>query len=270
MLGLLLNSGILAEESFNPLAPVVAVPLFHFKIGSYNIAVDNHMLMIAIATVLLLIIMPIAGRGSSLVPRGFRNLIETICVYIRDEVARPVLGEHTDRYIHYIWTLFFFILTLNLIALIPTEKIILIITGKENHYGGAATADIYVTGSLAALTFIMTHVSGIRQQGFVHYFKNFAPHVPLPMLPFIYFLEIVSAFVKPFALAIRLFANMVAGHTLLATFLGLILVFKLWGVATASIVMVVIFSVMELFVAFLAGVNNPAPIGLLSSLTLNL
>ena len=240
-----LNVNILGE--FNPLAPVVSVPLFHFR----GIAVSNHILMITVATAFLLIFLPIALRRPKLVPGGVYNLIEAICVFLREEVVRPMLGHHTDRYISYLWTLFFFILTLNLFSLVPSEKIIHLVTGKENYFGGAATANIYVTGALAVLTFLLTHISGIRQQGFGHYFANFAPKVPWVLTPFIYTIEIISTFVKPFALAVRLFANMVSGHTLLATMLGLIFIFKNWYVGGASVVMVVALSVMELFVAFL-------------------
>ena len=235
---------------FNPLAPVVSVPLFHFTLGGYDIAVSNHILMMTVATVFLLVFMPFASRHPRLVPRGINNLIESMCVFIREEVARPMLGSHTDQYISFIWTIFFFILTLNLFALFPSEKIIHLVTGKENYFGGAATANIYVTGALAVITFLLTHASGIKHQGLKHYFANFAPHVGF-LTPMIYFLELISAFVRPFALAVRLFANMVSGHTLLATMLGLIFIFKNWGVAGASVVMVVLLSVMELFVAFL-------------------
>jgi F-type H+-transporting ATPase subunit a len=246
--GLQCCGGVLAD--FNPLIPIVSVPLFHFTVFGHEFVFSNHMLMITAATILLLVFLPLAGMERRMVPSGFRNLVEAIAVYLREEVARPLLGQYTDRYIYYIWTLFFFILTLNLLSLIPTEQVILLITGKENHYGGAATANIWVTGSLALLTFILTHVLGMWHQGVVHYWKNFAPHVGL-LTPFIYFLELISALVKPFALAIRLFANMVAGHTLLATFIGLIFVFKMFTVAGASIGAVLVFSLMEIFVAFL-------------------
>jgi F-type H+-transporting ATPase subunit a len=140
---------------------------------------------------------------------------------------------------------------MNLLGMIPTEMIIHVVTGKENHFGGPATANIWITGSLAMVSFFAIHVSGIRQQGLLHYIKNFAPKVPLLMIVPIYTLEIITAFVRPVALAIRLFANILAGHTLIATLLGLIIVFKNYWVAGASISAIVIMDFLELFVAFL-------------------
>lgn len=210
------------------------------------------MFTITLAMVVLLVLfLLLATRKTGLIPKGFQNFIELICVYLRDQMAKPILGENTDRFIGFIWTLFFFILTMNLLGMIPTEMIIHLATGKENHFGGPATANIWITGSLAMISFFTIHVAGIKQQGLRHYIVNFAPKVPWPMILPMYALEIISAFVRPVALAIRLFANILAGHTLLATLLGLIIVFRSYGVAFASITAVVIMSFLELFVAFL-------------------
>jgi F-type H+-transporting ATPase subunit a len=243
------HSGILAE--LNPLEPVISVPLFTIPVGGRQIIVSNHMFMVAVAMVVLLVIITLAARSGGMVPKGLRNLIETVCVYLREEVARPVLGENTDRYIGFIWTLFFFILTLNLLAMIPTEKMIFLITGKKNHFGGPATANIWITGAMAMVTFLLTHVSGIKKHGLLKYLASLAPPVPWWIMPFIYFLEVLSALVRPFTLAIRLFANMIGGHTLIATILGLILLFKNYGTVGSSIVGYIFLSFIELLVAFL-------------------
>jgi F-type H+-transporting ATPase subunit a len=236
---------------FNPLQPVVPVPLFTFAVGSWQVVVSNHMFMVAMAALVLLILIPFSARSKGLVPKGLRNLIESVCVYLRDEMAKPVMGENTDRYIGFVWTVFFFILTLNLLGMVPTEKIIVLLTGKENSLGGPATANIWITGAMAVVAFCMTHIAGVREQGLWRYIVNFVPPVPWWMLPMVYFLEIISALVRPFALAIRLFANIIAGHILLATFIGLILVFKNYGAAAASILGAVALSVLELLVAFI-------------------
>lgn len=246
---LYLNNFVLGE--FNPLRAIVSAPLFSFSVGGYTIVVSNHMFMVTVATVILLIFLPIAVHPKRLLPKGFQNLIEFICVFLREQVARPLLGHSTDSFIYFVWTMFFLILTLNLLAMIPTEAIIYLITGKENHFGGPATANIWITGGLATITFILTHATGIKKQGLRQYFANFAPHVHWTIMPFIYFLEIISSLIRPIALAIRLFANIVAGHTLLATILGLILVFQNYYVAAVSITIAVAMSIMELFVAFL-------------------
>lgn len=241
--------GILAE--FDPLRPVIPVPLFTFSVGSWQVAVSNHMFTVAVAMLLLLAAIPLAINPRKRVPSGLHNLIESICTFLRDEVAKPVLKGHTDRYVGFVWTVFFFILTLNLLGMVPFEKIVELITGKENHFGGPATANVWITGAMALAVFSMTHISGIREQGLWRYLVNLAPPTPWWMMPLIYFLELISALVRPFTLAIRLFANIVAGHMIVGTFIGLIFIFKSYGAAFASVLGVVALSFMELLVAFI-------------------
>jgi len=239
---------VLAE--LNPLRPVIAAPLFRFSIGGYEVVFSNHMLMITVAAVVLLIIIPLGISRRSLTPRGWQNFVESLCVYLRDEVARPILGHNTDRFIFFVWTIFFFILTMNLLGLVPTESAYYLITGREERLGGGATANIWVTGTLAMVTFVITHVVGIKEYGLLKYLSMLAPKVPWPILPLIYVLEILSALVRPFALAVRLFANMLAGHIVLATFVGLILVFKNWFIAAGSVGAIIAMSCLELLIAF--------------------
>jgi F-type H+-transporting ATPase subunit a len=207
--------------------------------------------MIIAVAVLLLIFIPLGVRSPRLVPRGLQNLIEYVCVFLRDEMAKPLLEEKTDRYIGLIWTLFFFILTLNLAAMIPTEKIVTLVTGKPCHLGGPATANIFVTGAMAIVAFVMSNAYGIQQHGFIHYLIHLAPPAPKWLLPLIYPLELLSIFIRPFTLAIRLFANIIAGHMVLATVLGLIFVFANWEVAFVSVAASVALSFLELLVAFI-------------------
>lgn len=247
------EASILAEaEVFNPLQPVVAKPMFVFDVGGHTVVFTNHMFMMTVAAVLLAIVLPLVIRSRrGLVPRGLHNAIEAVCMYIRNEVVQPMLHERTDKFIPYLWTIFFFILTMNLMGMVPTEGIITLITGKTNHFGGPVTANIWVTAAMATISFFVTQISGIRRQGFVHYFAHLAPKVPILILPMIYFLEIVTMFMRPFTLAIRLFANMVAGHVMMATLIGLIMMFKNFGVAGASVTAAAAMSVLELLVAFL-------------------
>ncbi len=238
---------MLAE--LNPLKPVIAAPLFRFTIAGHEIIFSNHMLMIAVATIILLIIVPLGVSRKSLTPRGWHNFVESLCVFLRDEVARPILGHNTDRFIFFVWTIFFFILTMNLLGLVPSEAAIYLITGKEYRYGGGATANIWVTGALAMVTFVLTHAAGIKEYGLFKYLAMLAPKVPWPILPLIYVLEIISALVRPFALAVRLFANMIAGHIVFATFIGLILIFKNWLVAGGSVGAIIVMSLLEILIA---------------------
>jgi F-type H+-transporting ATPase subunit a len=209
------------------------------------------MFIVAVAMLLLLIVIPLAAKSKNLTPKGVRNLVESICVFLREELAKPVLKGHTDKYIGFVWTVFFFILSLNLLGMIPSEKIIFLLTGKEGRFGGPATANIWITGAMAVVTFFMTHISGVREQGLWRYIVNFVPPVPWWLMPLMYFLEIISALVRPCTLAIRLFANIIAGHILIATFIGLIFVLKSYSAASVSILSTVAISLIELLVAFI-------------------
>lgn len=241
--------GILAE--LNPLEPVTVVPLFTLHIGPYQLAISNHATMVLMVTALLLVVILLATRSPKLQPRGLQNLVESVCSYLREEMARPILGHNTDRYMSFIWTIFFFVLTLNLLAMIPTDKIISLATGRKSHFGGPATANIFITGALGVISFVMTHVYGVRQHGVFHYLASIAPPCPKWILPLIYPLELITLFVRPFTLAIRLFANIVAGHMVLATILGLVFVFQNLGVAVISVLASVALSFLELLVAFI-------------------
>ncbi|MGA2094556.1 MAG: F0F1 ATP synthase subunit A [Sedimentisphaerales bacterium] len=250
MINASIYTSLLAE--LNPLEPVLQKPLFSIFIGPWQVSVSNHMFMVTLATLFLLIAVPLAAnQNHNFVPRGLRNLLESICVFFREEVVRPVLKDRTDKYVGFIWTVFFFILTLNLLGLIPIEKIPTLFTGKPNHYGGAATANIWITGAMAVVVFIMFHLVGIKEQGLWKYLVNLAPPVPWPLIPLIYFLELVSSFIRPFTLSIRLFANIIAGHMIIATFIGLILVFKNYGVAVAAVFGAVALTLLDVLVAFI-------------------
>ena len=247
----MLDFGNMVLASANPLEHVVAKPLFTFSLWGAKIVISNHIFMLLLATVLLILVLPLAVRDKRLVRRGFGNLIETVCVFIREEVARPFLHDRTDKYIGFIWTTFFFVLTLNLLGMVPLARIIYLLTGRESHLEGAATANIWITGALALSAFFMIHISGMREHGFGGYIRNFAPKVPWPMVPFIYLMEIIAALVKPFSLAIRLFANIFAGHVVVATIIGLALIFRNITAGFASVFAAVLLSLLELFVAFL-------------------
>lgn len=230
--------------------------------------VSNQILMQVIAVLLLVLLIPRFARmrvsGDSvndLTPRGMGNFFESICAYFRDTVARPILGEHTDRFITYIWTAFFYILFINLLGLLPLEPITRpvvqsIYPNAHHGIGGAATGNMWMTGTLAGCTLIMIVVNGLRYNG-VAYLKHFFQG-PVYIAPLIAFLEIVGLVAKCFALTVRLFANMVAGHVLLAvllSFVGISYVALGAGAATGIGILVVLtsvaFNLLEVFVAFL-------------------
>ncbi|HUU83419.1 MAG TPA: F0F1 ATP synthase subunit A [Phycisphaerae bacterium] len=221
---------------------------------------SNHVLMQLLAALLLVLIIPAVVRlrrtgddVKDLSPRGVGNFFEAICDYLRKEVARPVLGEHTDRFIGYIWTVFFFILFCNLLGLLPLLALTKPIFGVP--IGGTATGNIYVTATLAICTLLMIVVNGLRYNGmeFVkHFFQG-----PIFISPMIAGLEVIGLLAKTFALAVRLFANMIAGHILLAVLLSFIGMAGAAGAGLGVVVAVpvvlgsVAINLLELFVAFL-------------------
>ena len=221
---------------------------------------SDQISMLILAALLLMIFVPIwvrkrrgAGEVESMVPTGFGNLVETICAYLRDEVARPLLQEHTDRFIKYIWSVFFFILTINLLGILPIASLTPLV---GLHLGGTATANIWVTGTLAIFTLIMMVVNGLRIGG-KDYLAHFCPG-PLYLAPLLVPLEIIGLFAKTFALTVRLFANMMAGHILLAVLLGFILQVGSSmgagagiGIAVPVVAGSVAITLLEIFVAFL-------------------
>jgi len=186
---------------------------------------SNHIVMMLVAALLLVLFLPplVRRRAGSdpigrLVPTGFANLIEMICQYLRTEVAEPALQEHTDRFVNYIWTVFFFILTVNLLGLLPIPALAGL---AKAPLGGTATGNVWVTGTMALITMGMMVVNGLRLGG-RHYLAHFCPG-PWWLAPLLIPVEIIGLIARIFALTIRLFANMIAGHILLAVLLSFIL-----------------------------------------------
>jgi F-type H+-transporting ATPase subunit a len=221
--------------------------------------VTNHVLMLAAAALLMLIVFPWIARAKGPVPTGLRNALEALLQFIRETVARPALREATDRFVPFLWTSFFLVLFANLIGMLPIDALITAVTGHESHFhfGGTATGNLSITAGLALSSFLLIHLGGMKEQGVVHYWKSFVPHVPGALYPLMFVLELIGSLVKPFALAIRLFANMIAGHIVLAVLIGFMGVLASGvsglgiGVAIASVIGAVFISLLELLVAFL-------------------
>jgi len=183
-----------------------------------------------------------AGPGRASAPKGtFQNLFETLVLFIRDEVAKPTIGAKADRYLPFLLTAFFFILTCNLLGLVP--------------FGATATSNIMVTAVLATFTFVLTQFGGTKD-----YWKHifWPPGIPTFVKPILIPVEILGIFTKPFALAIRLFANMTAGHLIILSLIGLIFAFTDlfgptagYGVAPISVAFSLFIYCLELLVSFI-------------------
>jgi F-type H+-transporting ATPase subunit a len=213
--------------------------------------ISKFMIMEVVAALLIVaIFIPLARRmKSGDAPRGrCWNLFESFMLFIRDQVARPAIGKHdADHFLPLLWTLFFFILACNLLGLVP--------------WAGSATGALATTGALALITFATVIGAGMYKLGPVGFWKAQVPHIHLPfvlaivLIPMIFLIEVMGIFIKHTILAVRLLANMMAGHLVLAVVVGFISAsagsYAFWGVMPASILGATALSLLELFVAFL-------------------
>jgi F-type H+-transporting ATPase subunit a len=207
----------------------------------YNI---NTVMWIA-GVLLMLIFIPVASkarRRSGEPPRGAAyGLLESLVQFVRDDMVYAVMGEGAGRrFVPLFLTQFFFVLFMNMMALVPM-----------GHVGGTATGNLAVTGGLALTTLIWIHLSGIREHGFVSHWKNFVPQgLPWFVLPIIVPVEILGMLVKPAALTIRLFANLTAGHLIVLGLFGLVFFFDSIPIALPIMGMSIAIYCLELFVCF--------------------
>jgi F-type H+-transporting ATPase subunit a len=251
------------------------LPVFTF--GAYRFQMTKFMVLEVVAAVLILLIfIPLARRiQTGGLPRGrFWNFFEAMLLFVRDQIARPNIGGHSehahdghgdddhghakvhpaDKYVPFLWTLFLFVLFLNLFGMIPLL--------------GSPTASIWVTGGMALISFVMMHAVVIAQYGVKRYWQSLWPRVDMPpgaasqimgfgLTVLLGLIEFMGTFIKGGVLAVRLFANMFAGHLVLANILFFIYVAAkstvvLWGAVTlASVLGVVALSLLELFVGLL-------------------
>ena len=225
-------------------APVRIGPL------SIDLSPTKHAVYLVIAALVVGLTFVLSARSIAKAhrqgkpPTGFAGAMEATTLYIRQEVILPNVGHHGEGYVPYLLTVFFFILVCNLLGLVP--------------WGATATGNIAVTGALALLAFIVIEVSGMRTLGFKGYMGTIfflPPGLPNAMKPFILLImtpiEIIGKLAKPFALAVRLFANMTAGHALVLALIGLTFTFHSYLVGGASSVMATFIMLLEIFVAFL-------------------
>ncbi len=205
-----------------------------------DLSITKHVVFMWIAVVLLISGFSIASKAykKSLVPKGIANFLEVLIIFVRDEIAKPTIGKGYERFLPYLLTVFFFILTCNFLGLIP--------------YGATATSNIGVTSTLAIISFFVIQIGGVMKNGFFGYFKGLIPHgVPVWLLPIMFVVEMLGLFTKPFALAIRLFANLTAGHIVIYALLGLIFILHTYIVIPVSISFALFIYLLEILVALI-------------------
>ena len=228
------------DSNYLDFEPFGRVYLPHLDIFGIDISITRHVVFMWVVAVILILILISVSRNykKSLIPRGFSTFIEIMVVFVRDEIVKPTIGHEYRKFLPYLLTVFFFILLSNLFGLLP--------------YSATVTSNIAVTGALAGMTFLMIQYGGIKSYGFFGYFKALIPKgMPLPILPLIIVVEILGLFTKPFALCVRLFANMIAGHVVILSLLGLIFIMGTVIVAPVSVVFALFIYLLELLVALI-------------------
>ena len=244
----------------------VPIPQFHHGepiwappgdfIEPFNLHLTKFMVLEVLAAVLIcLLFVSLANRTSQgRLPKGrIWNLLEVMLLFIRDQVARPAIGHGADRFLPFLWTVFFFVLGCNLLGMVP--------------WLGSPTGAIATTGTLALMTFGVVVGAGSQQLGAIGFWKAQVPHMDLPgpmpylIKPMVFVIEVLGLLIKHFVLAVRLLANMAAGHLVLAVLVAFVAAvaqngFSMFhpaflGVSAASIFGATALSLLELFVAFL-------------------
>jgi F-type H+-transporting ATPase subunit a len=214
-----------------------------------DISPTRHVVMLVVAALLCLLTSLLALRAHNRktaegkAPSGLGNGFEALVLYLRNEVILPNVGPHGNGYVPFLLTIFFFILFANMLGLVP--------------YGATATGNISVTATLAIVSFIVIELAGMKAQGkkyidtIIFWPDDMSLGMKLFISPILTPIEIIGKFTKPFALAIRLFANMTAGHVVLLALVSLIFTFGSWFLVPVPILMGIGISVLELFVAVL-------------------
>jgi F-type H+-transporting ATPase subunit a len=242
-------------QPFAPNEPLYEVhtksDLINRTIQPFDLKITKFMVIELVAAILLCVFfigLAKAIRGGALPRDRFRHLLEAMLLYFRDSVARPCIGGHdADRFVPFLWTIFFFVLACNLFGMIP--------------WMGSPTGSLAVTGTLALITFVVVIGSGMQKLGTWGMIKSLVPHMDLSpglkiiLIPLIFAIEVLGLLIKHGVLAVRLLANMMAGHVVLAVILAFIAASAqslVWYVVMpTSVLGATALSMLELFVAFL-------------------
>ncbi len=218
----------------HPLDQFKIEPIYPLHIGGVDASFTNSALFMTAAVALISALVILGSRKAEMVPGRWQSLGEMAYEFIANMIDETV-GKEGQRYFPFVFSLFMFILFGNVLGLIP--------------YGFTFTSHIIVTFALAALVFIGVTLIGIFRHGF-HFLSLFVPHgVPKVLLLLLVPIEVLSYFIRPFTLSIRLFANMLAGHTMLAIFGGFVAAIGLLGIIPLGVDVLLIF--LELLVAVL-------------------
>ena len=225
-------------------------PPVHVGGLTLDFSISKHLVFMLFAALIVMAVFLYTSRAVARAhaagrpPRGFAAAMEAMVLYIRQDVILPNVGPHGEGYVNYLLTVFFFLLGCNLFGLLP--------------WGATATSNIAVTGAMAALSLAVIEISGMRALGLRGYLGTIfylPPGLPVWLRPVILVIltpiEVIGKLAKPFALAVRLFANMTAGHVVLLALIGLTFFFRSYVVGVGASLLATGVMVLELFVAFL-------------------
>ncbi|NTU67815.1 MAG: F0F1 ATP synthase subunit A [Chlorobiaceae bacterium] len=233
------------DNKVYPIEPFgeIHLPEIAAKPFGIDISVTKHVVMVWLACAVLLVVGLTVGASfkslsSKESPKGMANAIEALIDFIRTDVAKSNIGHGYEKFVPFLVTVFFFILICNLIGLIP--------------YGATATGNINVTLTLALFTFVITQAAAFKAQGVKGYLQHLTAGTHWSLWIIMVPIEIIGQFTKPFALTIRLFANMTAGHIIIYSLIFIAFILKSYVVAMAvSVPFAIFIYLLELFVAFL-------------------
>jgi F-type H+-transporting ATPase subunit a len=249
-------------------------PLIHLPtIMGVDFSVTKHVLMLWLvaATIFVVVVLSVRRylRQDRAIPSGFMNALEAVVDFIKESIVRPNVGDKwVGTWTPLLVTLFLFILGANVIGLIPIFDVLALLNHtiihaaedsfltRVTHGGVTATGNFNVTAALATISFFSIIIAGTKAHGFVKHWKNMVPHgLPLPVTLFLIPIEIMGMFVRPFALTMRLAANMTGGHIAILAILSFVFIFTQqfgpaagMGVGVFSLVLAVLISALEIIV----------------------
>ncbi len=233
----ILDNRVFAFEPFG------SVELPKIVVGGFDISITKHVVMLwLVSATLLLVFLLVGGKYKGMTPRqapkGLANAIEALVEFIRIDVAKSNIGHGYEKHLPYLLTVFFFILICNLLGLIP--------------YGATATGNVNVTLTLSVFTFFITQIAAFKAHGVKGYLQHLTAGTHWSLWIIMVPIEIIGQFTKPFALTVRLFANMTAGHIIILSLIFISFILKSYIVALAvSVPFAIFIYLLELFVAFL-------------------
>jgi F-type H+-transporting ATPase subunit a len=228
------------DGNYLDFSPFFKVYLPHLQLFGLDISITRHVVFMWLGALLLALVMIGVAKSyrKSQVPKGLNNFWEVFIIFVRDEIAVPTIGKGYEKFLPYLLTAFFFILFGNFLGLIP--------------FSATFTSNIAVTATMATFSFIVIQFGGMRNNGVFGYLKGLVPHgVPVFLLPIMIIVEFLGLLAKPFALAVRLFANMTAGHVVIYALISLIFVMKSAAWAGLAIPMAIFIYLLEILVALL-------------------